>query len=169
MRRFSPTESRRNQSKEEYPMDTIEGLHERVDVLEHQIEALIHRSHLIERRLRVVVRLSLWFLHRFELTDQEISLVVPILQRLVWSDKETRAKIQKFELNVLPINFYSNTPSIEEIESSYEYTVDEPPYFNPKVFDQKTFRRTLEQLLEFSMEFNPPLDGDEDNCQRFFW
>src|SRR5215475_2717066 len=33
-------------------MDTIEGLHERVEVLEHQIEALIHRSHLIERRLR---------------------------------------------------------------------------------------------------------------------
>src|SRR5262249_16965477 len=33
-------------------MDTIESLHERVEVLEHQIEALINRSHLIERRLR---------------------------------------------------------------------------------------------------------------------
>src|SRR5262245_48136418 len=33
-------------------MDTIESLHERVEVLEHQIEALVHRSHLIERRLR---------------------------------------------------------------------------------------------------------------------
>src|SRR5262249_12829054 len=34
------------------PMETMESLHERVEVLEHQIEALIHRSHLIERRLR---------------------------------------------------------------------------------------------------------------------
>src|SRR5215472_850810 len=33
-------------------METIESLHERVEVLEHQIEALVHRSHLIERRLR---------------------------------------------------------------------------------------------------------------------
>jgi hypothetical protein len=45
-------ESRRNQSKEKYPMDTIEGLHERVEVLEHQIEALTNRAHVIERRLR---------------------------------------------------------------------------------------------------------------------
>src|SRR5262245_42126747 len=52
MRCFSPKESRRNQSKKEYPMETIESLHERVEVLEHQIEALIHRAHIIERRLR---------------------------------------------------------------------------------------------------------------------
>lgn len=104
-----------------------------------------------------------------KLTDEEISLVGPILQRLVWSDKETRAKLQKFQVNVLPINFYSKSPSIEEIESSYEYTIDKPPYFNPKIFEEKTFRRTLEQVLEFSPEFDPPLDGDEDNCERFFW
>ena len=29
-------------------METIESLHERVEVLDHQIEALIHRSRLIE-------------------------------------------------------------------------------------------------------------------------
>ena len=33
-------------------METIESLHERVEVLEDQIEALIHRAHLMERRLR---------------------------------------------------------------------------------------------------------------------
>jgi hypothetical protein len=33
-------------------METIESLHERVEVLENQIEALIHRAHVIERRLR---------------------------------------------------------------------------------------------------------------------
>src|SRR5262245_61337384 len=40
------------QSKEEYPMETMETLHERVEVLEHQMEALIHRAHLVERQLR---------------------------------------------------------------------------------------------------------------------
>jgi hypothetical protein len=33
-------------------METIESLRERVEVLEHHTEALIHRAHLIERRLR---------------------------------------------------------------------------------------------------------------------
>jgi hypothetical protein len=33
-------------------METIESLHERVEVLEHQIEVLINRARVIERRLR---------------------------------------------------------------------------------------------------------------------
>ncbi len=106
---------------------------------------------------------------KFKVTDKEISLVGQILRRLVLTDKETRAKIQKIGVNVLPINFYSNLPSIEEIERSYEYTTDEPPYLNEKIFAQDKFRQTLEQLLQFSTEFNPPVDGDEENCQRFFW
>jgi Methyltransferase domain len=105
----------------------------------------------------------------FEVTDKEISLVGPILQRLMWADKETKAKIQNFGVNVLPINFYSNTPSLEEIESSYEYTTVEPPYFNAQIFEQGKFRQTLGEILEFSTEFNPPIDGDEENCRRFFW
>jgi hypothetical protein len=44
--------SKKNPITEEYPMETIESLHERVEVLEHQIDALISRAHAIERRLR---------------------------------------------------------------------------------------------------------------------
>ncbi len=106
---------------------------------------------------------------KFEVTDKEIALVGPILQRLAWADKETRAKVQQFGVNVLPINFYSNTPSIEEIEASYEYTVDQPPYLNAQLFGAGKFRQTLEQILKFSTGFSPPLDGDPKNCQKFFW
>ena len=104
-----------------------------------------------------------------EVTDKEISMVGPILQRLAWADKETRAKVQQFGVNVLPINFYSNTPSIEEIDSSFEYGVDQPPYSNPQVFGRERFKQTLERMIEFSKEFSPPLDGDETHCERFFW
>jgi hypothetical protein len=85
------------------------------------------------------------------------------------ANKETRAKIQKFGINVLPINYYSNTPSIDEIENSYEYASDEPPYFNSGLFDKTRFRETLEKILEFSTEFNPPVDGNEEDCRKFFW
>lgn len=104
-----------------------------------------------------------------ELTDQELFLIIPILHRLLGANKETRAKIQKFGIYVLPINYYSNTPSIEEIENSFEYASDEPPYFNAGLFDKTRFRETLEKILEFSAEFNPPADGNEEECRRFFW
>jgi PAS domain S-box-containing protein len=106
---------------------------------------------------------------RLKETDKLIFAVGPILQHFQWADKEIRAKVQQFGVNVLPINFYSNTPSIEEIESSYEYTTAEPPYLNLNVFEQETMQRTLEQLLQFAPEFNPPVEGDEANCQQFFW
>lgn len=106
---------------------------------------------------------------KLEVTDKEISLIGPILQRLAWADKETRAKIQRFGVNVLPINFYSNTPSIEEIEGSYEYTVDQPPYDKSQLFATERLRETLEQMLKFSSEFSPSLDGDQKHCQKFFW
>jgi len=105
----------------------------------------------------------------FKVTDIEILIVMPILQRLMWADQDTRAKLQAFGVNVLPVNFYSNTPSIEDIRNSYEYTTDEPPYCNGQVFDERRLRQMLEEILQFSAEFNPPIEGDEENCRRFFW
>jgi Methyltransferase domain len=105
----------------------------------------------------------------FTISDEELSFVVPILQRLLWADKETRAKIQGLGINVLPVNFYSNTPSIEEIETSYEYTSDAPPYLNAQIFEEGRLRQTLEKLLEFSTSFDPPDDGNEEDCREFFW
>jgi hypothetical protein len=72
-------------------------------------------------------------------------------------------------VNVLPINFYSNSPSLEDIHQSYEYTSTSPPYLDPSVFQQAIFQETLEQLIGFSSEFNPPVEGDEEECQRYFW
>lgn len=104
-----------------------------------------------------------------EVSAVEISLITPILQRLVWADKETKAKIQAAGVIVLPCDYYSNTPSIEEIERSYEYTSAEPPYFNPSIFEEPVILETLEKLGKFSTEFNPPVDGDEEHPLGFFW
>jgi len=92
-----------------------------------------------------------------------------VLRRFLWTNKSTRAKIQRLGFNIVPSNFYSNTPSVDDIESSFEYTSDQPPYFNAQLFDDGRFRGTLEKLLEFSKEFDPPADGDEEKCSRFFW
>jgi hypothetical protein len=106
---------------------------------------------------------------KFEVTEELASSIFPILRRLAVADKEVRAKVQAYGINIIPVNFYSNTPSIDEIESSYEYVNDDPPYLDTGIFEPETLQQTLRQLLEFSAEFNPPVEGDEDNPSSFFW
>ena len=104
-----------------------------------------------------------------KVSEEEISLVGPILQRLMWADVKTREKIQKYGVNVLPINFYSEIPSIAEINRSYEYCDDEIPYLNLDLFQDDLILTTLKRITEFSIEFNPEFEGNEDNCVDFFW
>jgi hypothetical protein len=106
---------------------------------------------------------------QFAVTDEEIATVGPILQRLRWADRTTRAKLQQWGVNVLPINQYSSTPSIAEIESSFEYTELAPPYRDPRVFDDARLRATLTALTRFAAEFAPPEDGDEERPGEYFW
>jgi hypothetical protein len=101
--------------------------------------------------------------------DEINSSIGAMLKRLAAADKETIAKIQAYGVDVIPVNFYSNTPSITEIERSYEYTSDEPPYLDTAVFKPEPLLQTLRQLLQFSTEFNPPVNGNEDEPSGFFW
>ena len=103
------------------------------------------------------------------MSDEEIKTIGPILQRMMWADAATREQIQAYGVNVLPVNFYSNTPSFEDIKNSFEYTEAEPPYLSEQLFDQAVLSRTLQELTEYSQEFKPVVEGDETNCTNFFW
>jgi hypothetical protein len=70
---------------------------------------------------------------------------------------------------VLPVDFYSNAPSIEDILQSYEYLSPDPPYANEVLFDPARLARVLERLCGFSAEFAPDLDASDDAGQTFFW
>jgi hypothetical protein len=99
----------------------------------------------------------------FELTDE----LVYILKRLARTDKTTRARVQEHGIDVIPLDCYSTIPSIDEIENSYEYSGDTPPYLD--IFKPEILQNTLEQLIELSAEFNPPADGDMETPSSFFW
>lgn len=106
---------------------------------------------------------------RPKVTDEEIRLVGPILRKIVWSDRSTREAIQKYDANIIPTDFYSNTPSIAEIESSYEYTSTEAPYRSEALFDHALLTQTLAELSQYSLEFNPAVAGNEETSETFFW
>jgi len=78
----------------------------------------------------------------------------------LWSDLATRRKIQATGINVVPANFYSNVPTIAEIEGSFEYRGRKnPPY--PLDVDDEAMRAELRELIKYAGEFQPAQLSEE--------
>jgi hypothetical protein len=104
------------------------------------------------------------------LTLAVVDAMSPALQALVWGDLSLRERLQGHGVNLTPVHFYSTIPSVAEIKSSYEYqTAAAAPYHDPTIFQPDTLSSTLDQLMPFASEFNPPRDGDEKTGTSFFW
>jgi hypothetical protein len=82
----------------------------------------------------------------------------------VWADPATREQFQRDGVNVLPINFYSNSPSIEEIRDSFEYR-EHAPYLDERLFDGARMTALLTELQPFADEFAP--DAEFWNNSQF--
>lgn len=87
----------------------------------------------------------------------------------MWADSETRREIQKYGVNVLPINFHSSVPSLAEVDESFEYSLPEAPYLDPALFDAERLQSELRALAVHAGEFAPPVAGDETRPESFFW
>ena len=54
------------------------------------------------------------------LLKSEFDLLIKLAKKVLWSDLQTREAIQKHKLNITPVNFYSNIPSVAEVRESFE-------------------------------------------------
>jgi hypothetical protein len=87
----------------------------------------------------------------------------------VWAPLSAREKLQQSGVNVVPCNFYSNIPSIDEVKGSFEYDQNAPPYLLKAIFDEARMASVLSSLADFTADYAPPLRLDEEACQGFFW
>lgn len=95
---------------------------------------------------------------------------INIVQKLLWAEAEERKVFEEAGVKVLPCNFYSSVPSIAEIESSFEYSSDEPPYAASPIFGSPEISRDLLKILtNYSHEFQAANEGDEHSPSGFFW
>ena len=90
------------------------------------------------------------------------------LRGLLWS-RTLRHTLQRQGINVVPSNFYSNIPSIDEVEESFEYATDAPPYLDERVFDAPAMQSVLRDLVPHAADFAPGIEGDEAACTSYFW
>lgn len=101
------------------------------------------------------------------------AILIKLLKGMVWASKEERDDIEKSGIKISPSNFYSSIPSINEIETSYEYTTSaesQPPYSSCDIFSDPIYSsRLLEELTIFSNEYSPPEAGSEESPAGYFW
>ncbi len=50
------------------------------------------------------------------LTRDEFQTLTRLAMKALWGDRQLRRAIQAAQINVIPCNFYSDIPSVEEIE-----------------------------------------------------
>ncbi|HIE88196.1 MAG TPA: class I SAM-dependent methyltransferase [Gammaproteobacteria bacterium] len=104
------------------------------------------------------------------LTEDEFKTLIQLAKKVVWTDRETKRKIQANKINITPVNFYSNIPSVEDMENSFEYKkphVSDGPYSD--IFDPKKMAWVLSELKQYSEEFNPPVDKVSEDSTEFYW
>ena len=93
------------------------------------------------------------------------------LQALVWDGPDTRRVLESHGISLVPCNFYSQVPSLDDITKSYEYTESAPPYLGSSIFSEAGTagaERLLGELPAYTERWAPPRTGDEQDPAGFF-
>jgi len=104
-----------------------------------------------------------------KLSKKELDTLTKLAKKVLWSDEETRKHLQDNKVNIVPANFYSNIPLIDDVNSSFEYGEGNAEIYNENIFNKETIKSFIEKLSEYSAEFTPPMDGDKADPAGFFW
>lgn len=108
-----------------------------------------------------------------KITDQEFATLVSLAKKVLWTDIDTRKKLEAQKLHITPANFYASIPSVADYQNSFEFK--EPrrsagTYVSPTVFNLERTRQFLTEIKQYASEFDPPLEEETDTGQkRFHW
>lgn len=102
------------------------------------------------------------------LSEEEFQTLIRLSKKILWSDPELRKKIQEQRVNIIPANFYSNVPLVDDVNSSFEYR-DEEEVYNIGIFDDEKINKFIEKICVYANEFDPPVDDSADHAEKFFW
>jgi hypothetical protein len=104
-----------------------------------------------------------------ELSDDEFKILLSLAKKVLWSDPQTRKKLQDEKVNIVPANFYSEIPLIDDLNSAFEYQSDNPEQFNAGLFKKEELKKFIELIFDYALEFEAPVEGDRENPECFFW
>ncbi len=103
------------------------------------------------------------------LSKSDFNTLVKLSKKILWSNPEYRREIQKHRINIIPANFYSNVPLIDDVHNSFEYKDEKAEVYNSNVFDKEKIESFIDQLCTYAVEFDPPMEGNKDAPEGYFW
>lgn len=104
-----------------------------------------------------------------ELTSKELEQLISLAKRVLWSSPEVRKKLQDEKINIVPANFYSDIPLVDDILNSFEYRSPSSEIYNSEIFHRDNIAAFIDDISVYSSEFSPPQEGNVDRPQGFFW
>jgi hypothetical protein len=90
-----------------------------------------------------------------EYDEQEVKDLAAILKPLLFAPYPVRRRLQQLGVTVTPANFYSEIPTIDEIEASFK----NPQKYCEQLFDPAAMNEWLKELDSYADEFNPPVEA----------
>ncbi|MCX7889205.1 MAG: class I SAM-dependent methyltransferase [Rhodobacteraceae bacterium] len=103
------------------------------------------------------------------LSPEEVKTLVGLARRALWAPEGIRRTIQAARVNVVPANFYSAIPTLDELDRSFERRAPGAPLFGAELFDAGAMAATIGRLARWADEFDPPVEGDREDPEGFFW
>lgn len=93
-----------------------------------------------------------------------------LYEKYIWADAPVRAEMEAAGINLSRPDFYSETPTLADIDASYEYPASAgqngfPAYEDPEVFDDATITATVRQVIAQSRGFRPETTAESG----FYW
>jgi hypothetical protein len=99
------------------------------------------------------------------------SASIPALQAVVQSDATIRSEYEAGGVQVVRANFYSNIPTVADIDGSFEYASQDlmqAPYLASLAPDSALLASWLDRLAVHTEAFAPPADDDEGKPKGYF-
>lgn len=88
-----------------------------------------------------------------------------LYEKYIWAPEPVRAEMEAAGINLSRSDFYSESPTMADINGSYEYPATQgenghPAYDDPNVFDDATITATLRDVISHSRDFRPVTSAD---------
>lgn len=106
-------------------------------------------------------------------TDKaELDELIRLARKYMWEAPGYHRYIQSKGVIIEPNRFYSERPSIKNIENSFEFRdeyAEAGPFEDPSIFKPQPIKKFMQANMHFAHEFNPPVEGDPDLPEGYFW
>ncbi len=106
-----------------------------------------------------------------DIRHKELNQLTRLAKKYMW-DLPAQRVLQDRGVMTEPNRFYSQLPSLKDIETSFEHDPahsDQGVWWTDNLFDLDRFRAEIKTLTPYGADFDPPLTGDSINPTQYFW